>query len=74
MVGQLVLFANQRNVSKTKGRNQFGGVIYSDSADKQRDLLPIAAKEIPRHFLQDVTSLWLEANQNMAVVKDGAKW
>jgi hypothetical protein len=32
-------------VKSGKGEMQFGGVIYSDSADKTTDLLPIVIKE-----------------------------
>jgi acetyl-CoA carboxylase carboxyltransferase component len=40
------IIANQRKMVKSgKGEMQFGGVIYSDSADKATDLLPIVIKE-----------------------------
>ena len=51
------IVANQRQVVKTKkGEMQFGGVIYSDSADKAtRFIANCNQKKIPLVFLQDVT-------------------
>ena len=51
------IVANQRKVIKTKkGEMQFGGVIYSDSADKAtRFIANCNQKKIPLVFLQDVT-------------------
>ena len=51
------IVANQRKVVKTKkGEMQFGGVIYSDSADKAtRFIANCNQKKIPLVFLQDVT-------------------
>ena len=38
---------------------QFGGVIYSDSANKAARFISICnQKKIPIIFLQDVTGLW----------------
>src|SRR6056297_1119131 len=53
------IVANQRKVVKTKkGEMQFGGVIYSDSADKAtRFIANCNQKKIPLVFLQDVTGL-----------------
>jgi acetyl-CoA carboxylase carboxyltransferase component len=44
------IVANQRKVVKPKGEMQFGGVIYSDSADKANSLLPIAIRKNPFSF------------------------
>lgn len=51
------IVANQRKVVKSKkGEMQFGGVIYSDSADKaSRFIMNCNQKKIPLVFLQDVT-------------------
>ena len=51
------IIANQRTLVKTKGGEmQFGGVIYSDSADKAtRFIANCNQKKIPLVFLQDVT-------------------
>ena len=50
------IVANQRKVVKTKnGEMQFGGVIYSDSADKAtRFIANCNQKKIPLVFLQEV--------------------
>ena len=50
------IVANQREMIKSKkGELQFGGVIYSDSADKVRFFANCNQKKIPLVFLQDVT-------------------
>ncbi|NCP45878.1 MAG: acyl-CoA carboxylase subunit beta, partial [Flavobacteriales bacterium] len=51
------IVANQRIVVKSaKGEMQFGGVIYSDSADKAaRFIMNCNQKKIPLVFLQDVS-------------------
>ncbi|MCK5782463.1 MAG: acyl-CoA carboxylase subunit beta, partial [Flavobacteriales bacterium] len=51
------IVANQRKMVKNaKGEMQFGGVIYSDSADKAtRFIANCNQKKIPLVFLQDVT-------------------
>ena len=51
------IVANQRELIKTKkGEMQFGGVIYSDSADKAaRFIMNCNQKKVPLVFLQDVT-------------------
>src|ERR1700760_1055771 len=51
------IVANQRKVVKSgKKEMQFGGVIYSDSADKAtRFIMNCNQKKIPLVFLQDVT-------------------
>ena len=51
------IVANHRELIKSKkGEMQFGGVIYSDSADKAaRFIMNCNQKKIPLVFLQDVT-------------------
>ena len=53
------IVANQRKVVKNaKGEMQFGGVIYSDAADKAtRFIANCNQKKIPLVFLQDVFGL-----------------
>src|SRR5690606_18212680 len=50
------IVANEREVVKTRtGEMQFGGVIYSDSADKAtRFILNCNQKKIPLVFVHDV--------------------
>jgi acetyl-CoA carboxylase carboxyltransferase component len=70
------IVANQRNVSKTKkGEIQFGGVIYSDSADKAtRFIANCNQKKIPLVFLQDVTGFMVGSkSEHGGIIKDGAK-
>lgn len=70
------LVANQRKVVKSKkGEMQFGGVIYSDSADKAtRFILNCNQKKIPLVFLQDVTGFMVGSkSEHGGIIKDGAK-
>ncbi|POS01662.1 acetyl-CoA carboxylase carboxyltransferase component [Flavobacterium croceum DSM 17960] len=70
------IVANQRIVSKTKkGEIQFGGVIYSDSADKAtRFIANCNQKKIPLLFLQDVTGFMVGSkSEHGGIIKDGAK-
>ena len=70
------LVANQRKVVKTaKGEMQFGGVIYSDSADKAtRFIANCNQKKIPLVFLQDVTGFMVGSKSEQGgIIKDGAK-
>lgn len=70
------IIANQRIVSKTKkGEIQFGGVIYSDSADKAtRFIANCNQKKIPLLFLQDVTGFMVGSkSEHGGIIKDGAK-
>lgn len=70
------IVANQRLVSKTKkGEIQFGGVIYSDSADKAtRFIANCNQKKIPLVFLQDVTGFMVGSkSEHGGIIKDGAK-
>jgi 3-methylcrotonyl-CoA carboxylase beta subunit len=70
------IVANQRKVVKSKkGEMQFGGVIYSDSADKAtRFILNCNQKKIPLVFLQDVTGFMVGSKSEQGgIIKDGAK-
>ena len=68
--------ANQRKVVKSKkGEMQFGGVIYSDSADKAaRFIMNCNQKKIPLVFLQDATGFMVGSrSEHGGIIKDGAK-
>ena len=70
------IVANQRKVIKSgKGEMQFGGVIYSDSADKAtRFIMNCNQKKIPLVFLQDVTGFMVGSRSEQGgIIKDGAK-
>jgi acetyl-CoA carboxylase carboxyltransferase component len=70
------IVANQRQVVKTKqGEMRFGGVIYSDSADKgTRFIANCNQKKIPLLFLQDVTGFMVGSkSEHGGIIKDGAK-
>jgi len=70
------IVANQREMIKTKkGEIQFGGVIYSDSADKAaRFIANCNQKKIPLVFLQDVTGFMVGSkSEHAGIIKDGAK-
>ncbi|MET4081852.1 3-methylcrotonyl-CoA carboxylase beta subunit [Pedobacter sp. UYP30] len=70
------IVANQRTVVKSKkGEMQFGGVIYSDSADKAtRFIMNCNQKKIPLVFLQDVTGFMVGSRSEQGgIIKDGAK-
>ena len=70
------ILANQREMIKTKkGEMQFGGVIYSDSADKAaRFIANCNQKKIPLVFLQDVTGFMVGSrSEHGGIIKDGAK-
>ncbi|MBL7790358.1 MAG: acyl-CoA carboxylase subunit beta [Chitinophagales bacterium] len=70
------IVANQRQVVKSKkGEMQFGGVIYSDSADKAaRFIMNCNQKRIPLVFLQDVTGFMVGSrSEHGGIIKDGAK-
>lgn len=70
------IVANQRKVLKSKkGEMQFGGVIYSDSADKAtRFIMNCNQKKIPLVFLQDVTGFMVGSrSEHGGIIKDGAK-
>ncbi|SHE38535.1 Acetyl-CoA carboxylase, carboxyltransferase component [Psychroflexus salarius] len=75
------IVANQRKIVKTtKSKSkpsemQFGGVIYSDSADKAtRFIANCNQKKIPLVFLQDVTGFMVGSkSEHGGIIKDGAK-
>ena len=70
------IVANQRKVVKSKkGEMQFGGVIYSDGADKAtRFIANCNQKKIPLVFLQDVTGFMVGSkSEHGGIIKDGAK-
>ena len=70
------IVANQREVVKSKkGEMQFGGVIYSDSADKAaRFIMNCNQKKIPLVFLHDVTGFMVGSrSEHGGIIKDGAK-
>lgn len=68
--------ANNREVVKSgKGEMQFGGVIYSDSADKAaRFIMVCNQKQIPLVFLHDVSGFMVGSRSEQGgIIKDGAK-
>ncbi len=70
------IVANNRQVVKNaKGEVQFGGVIYSDSADKAaRFIMNCNQKKIPLVFLHDVTGFMVGTrSEHGGIIKDGAK-
>ncbi|MBT6567934.1 MAG: carboxyl transferase domain-containing protein [Flavobacteriaceae bacterium] len=70
------IVANQRQICKnSKGEMQFGGVIYSDSADKAtRFIANCNQRKIPLVFLQDVTGFMVGSkSEHGGIIKDGAK-
>ena len=66
---------NRALVKNAKGEMQFGGVIYSDSADKAaRFVANCNQKRIPLVFLQDVTGFMVGSkSEHGGIIKDGAK-
>jgi acetyl-CoA carboxylase carboxyltransferase component len=70
------IVANHRKLVKNrKGEMQFGGVIYSDSADKAaRFIMNCNQKKVPLVFLQDVTGFMVgKRSEHGGIIKDGAK-
>src|SRR5690606_29653841 len=70
------IVANEREVVNTRtGEMQFGGVIYSDSADKAtRFILNCNQKKIPLVFVHDVTGFMVgKRSEHGGIIKDGAK-
>lgn len=70
------IVANNREVVRNaKGEMQFGGVIYSDSADKAARFIMICnQKRIPLVFLHDVTGFMVGTrSEHGGIIKDGAK-
>lgn len=70
------IVANNREVVKNaRGEMQFGGVIYSDAADKAARFIMICnQKKIPLVFLHDVTGFMVGSRSEQGgIIKDGAK-
>lgn len=70
------IVANNREITKNaKGEMQFGGVIYSESADKAaRFIMNCNQKNIPLIFFQDVTGFMVGSkSEHNGIIKDGAK-
>lgn len=70
------IVANDRQVVRSaKGEMQFGGVIYSDSADKAaRFIMNCNQKKIPLVFFHDVTGFMVgKRSEHGGIIKDGAK-
>lgn len=70
------LVINNREVVKSaEGEMQFGGVIYSDSADKAaRFIMLCNQKKIPLIFFHDVTGFMVGSrSEHGGIIKDGAK-
>ena len=70
------IVANNREIVRTAGGEmQFGGVIYSDSADKAaRFVMNCNQKRIPLLFLHDVTGFMVGSrSEHGGIIKDGAK-
>ncbi|MEL6389408.1 MAG: carboxyl transferase domain-containing protein [Bacteroidota bacterium] len=70
------IVANHREVVKSgKGEMQFGGVIYSDGADKAaRFIMNCNQKKIPLVFLHDVSGFMVGSrSEHGGIIKDGAK-
>ncbi len=70
------IVANQRMLVKSATTGtQFGGVIYSDSADKAaRFIMNCNQKGLPLVFLQDVTGFMVGSKSEQGgIIKDGAK-
>ena len=70
-----IVVNNRLLVKNAKGEIQFGGVIYSDSADKAtRFILNCNQKKIPLVFLHDVTGFMVGTrSEHGGIIKDGAK-
>jgi len=70
------IVVNNREIAKNaKGEMQFGGVIYSDSADKAaRFIMNCNQKNIPLIFLHDVSGFMVGSkSEHGGIIKDGAK-
>ena len=70
-----IVVNNRELVKNAKGEMQFGGVIYSDSADKAaRFVMLCNQKKIPLIFLHDVTGFMVGSKSEQGgIIKDGAK-
>ncbi len=70
-----IVVNNKEIVKNAKGEMQFGGVIYSDSADKAaRFIMLCNQKNIPLIFLHDVSGFMVGSKSEQGgIIKDGAK-
>ncbi|MEL6865316.1 MAG: acyl-CoA carboxylase subunit beta [Bacteroidota bacterium] len=70
-----IVVNNRQVVKSKKGEMQFGGVIYSDSADKAtRFIMNCNQKKIPLVFMHDVTGFMVGMrSEHGGIIKDGAK-
>lgn len=70
-----IVVNNREVVRNAKGEMQFGGVIYSDSAEKAaRFIMNCNQKKIPLVFLHDVTGFMVGSrSEHGGIIKDGAK-
>ena len=70
-----IVVNNRQVIRNGKGEMQFGGVIYSDSADKAtRFIMNCNQKKIPLVFLHDVTGFMVGSrSEHGGIIKDGAK-
>ena len=70
-----IVINNRQVVKNKKGDMQFGGVIYSDSADKAaRFIMNCNQKKIPLVFMHDVTGFMVgKRSEHGGIIKDGAK-
>ena len=69
------IVANQKTVSKNKGKLEVGGVIYADAADKAaRFILNCNQAKIPLLFLHDVTGFMVgRDSEREGIIRKGAK-
>ena len=70
-----IVMNNRELVKNGKGEMQFGGVIYSDAADKAaRFIMNCNQKNIPLVFVHDVTGFMVGSkSEHSGIIKDGAK-
>ena len=70
-----IVINNREIVKNAKGEMQFGGVIYSDSADKAaRFIMNCNQKKIPLVFFHDVNGFMVGSkSEHGGIIKDGAK-
>lgn len=70
-----IVLNNRQVVKSAQGEMQFGGVIYSDSADKAaRFIMNCNQKKIPLVFMHDVSGFMVGSrSEHGGIIKDGAK-
>ncbi|MFT6807290.1 MAG: 3-methylcrotonyl-CoA carboxylase beta subunit [Saprospiraceae bacterium] len=70
-----IVINHRKVVKNAKGEMQFGGVIYSDSADKAaRFIMNCNQKKIPLVFMHDVSGFMVGSrSEHGGIIKDGAK-